>query len=317
MKELYKNKSTIAILMATYNCDAYVAQQIDSIFDQTYTDWELIIRDDNSTSRSTVNIITKYQTRHPDKIHLIQGTTNLGACQNFSYLLQNCESDYYMFSDCDDVWLSAKVEKSFAKLLEMEREHGTASPLLVHTDSTVVTSSMNILGESLWRFQNIQPDREHSLRKFIIRNTITGCTVILNKALRDIIGPIPGDAIMHDWWIALVAAAFGKIDYVDEPTMLYRQHDTNSIGAKKWSVRQILDTSIRSDYIKKRLHKKQLQIKAFLERYGYRLSAHDGKLLRTFADCNSLGFLERRYEFIKYGLFEDNLIRNIGMYLYL
>src|SRR5699024_4749681 len=127
--------------------------------------------------------------------------------------------DYLMFADADDFWLPDKVEKTFAKMREMEREAGTGCPILVHTDLAVADGSLRVIAPSLFRYEKLSPQR-NSLRELLAQNNVTGCTVMINRALRKLIRQAPADAVMHDWWAALAAAAFGRIGVLDEPTIL-------------------------------------------------------------------------------------------------
>ncbi len=160
---------------------------------------------------------------------------NLGACGNFSRLLEQADAPYVMFCDQDDVWLPDKIEITLAAMRELERQHGAETPLLVHTDLMVVDERLNRLGKSLWLFQCTEPQRLTKLNRLLMQNFATGCTVMINRALRDLAVPVPAEALMYDWWLALVATAFGRVAAVEDPTVLYRQHGRNDTGATRWS----------------------------------------------------------------------------------
>lgn len=310
------NSPDITILMALYNCENYVKEQVESLFNQSYKNWKLIIRDDCSNDNA-VNIIKKYETEYPDKIKIIEGTENIGACQNFNKLLECSHSDYIMFCDCDDFWMPQKIEVTLKHMIKTESIYGSDTPILVHTDIKVADKDLNILSESLWNYQNIDPEKGLTLNTLLIRNTITGCTIMINKKLMELALPIPKETIMHDWWLALVAATFGKISFIKEPTILYRQHGMNDIGAKDWGLKYILGIFNQSQYIKSRLLEKQKQANAFLNRFKKYLKEKDLFLLNIFSDFNKYSFLKRRYYFIKYKFFDIGIFRNLGMFLYL
>lgn len=215
----------IAILLSTYNGADYLAEQIDSIKQQTYSSWQLYIRDDGSTDQ-TVQIIQAYQ-KADQRIVFLNEThiENLGVKRSFMALLANARADYYMFCDQDDVWLPEKIELTLAKMM---KKYVTDKPRLIHTDLMVVDQDLKPQKAMFGR------DFQDDFRDVLYSNSVTGCTVMVNEALRQLLLKTsfePQQVVMHDWWFALVAAAFGEIDYLEKPTILYRQHGDNTFGA--------------------------------------------------------------------------------------
>jgi len=222
----------IDILLATYNGEKYLSPQIDSIITQTYKDWQLLIRDDLSTD-NTVNIIKNYTCKYPDKIRLIEDNKgHLGLVQNFGALLELALSEYIMFCDQDDIWLPNKIELTL-NTMKAAGQTWPNTPLLVHTDLKVVDEMLKPIAESFWKLHRISPESDCQLKKIIYRNIVTGCTVMINKKAKEISMPFPPEARIHDWWIALNVVKYGKIIHIAMPTVLYRQHIANLIGAKK------------------------------------------------------------------------------------
>lgn len=219
----------IAILMATYNGEKYICQQIDSILSQTCKDWELYIHDDGSTD-NTIAAVESYVEKYPDKIHLIYGKSTGGAKYNFFYMFGQVEAPYYMTCDQDDVWLDKKIELTYDKMLTIENKADV--PCLVYTELRVVDSELNTIADTMSGYQSLDCHKR-TINQFILQNSVTGCTMMVNRALRDKMLRITDidNTIMHDWWAALVAAQFGKTAFIDEPTILYRQHGDNSLGA--------------------------------------------------------------------------------------
>lgn len=219
----------IAILMATYNGEKYICQQIDSILSQTCKDWELYIHDDGSTD-NTIAAVESYVEKYPNKIHLIDGKSTGGAKYNFFYMFGQVEATYYMTCDQDDVWLDKKIELTYDKMLTIENKADV--PCLVYTELRVVDSELNTIADTMSGYQSLDCHKR-TINQFILQNSVTGCTMMVNRALRDKMLRITDidNTIMHDWWAALVAAQFGKTTFIDEPTILYRQHGDNSLGA--------------------------------------------------------------------------------------
>lgn len=220
----------IAILMSTYNGEKYLAEQIDSIINQSYKDWSLFIRDDGSTDGTNV-IIDDYIKKEGFNIkRIVSEESNLGPAQSFMKMLQIVEAEYYMFADQDDFWLSDKIECSLQKMIEIKGDENL--PVLVHTDLLVVDQDLNLLSRSFWG-KNLTSEVVYKYMP--ITNFVTGCTMFFNKAARDCSINFTSDKIiMHDHWVALcVWANQGIIFSISEPTIKYRQHGRNVLGVFK------------------------------------------------------------------------------------
>ncbi|MGT2667192.1 glycosyltransferase family 2 protein [Streptococcus rifensis] len=220
----------VMILMATYNGEQFLKEQIESIRRQSFKDWTLVIRDDGSTDQ-TRHIIAEYEKRDP-RIRLFNPDRfeNLGVIKSFFTLLKAEKADYYFFSDQDDVWLEDKL----AKQLEVASTYPQDKPLLVYTDLKVVDQQLIVMHESMIRTQSHHANT--SLRQELTENTVTGGTMMINHALADLWTDAE-DLLMHDWYLALLASAFGHLVYLDCPTELYRQHASNVLGARTWRKR--------------------------------------------------------------------------------
>lgn len=299
----------IAILLSTYNGEKYLKQQLDSLRSQTFKEFEIIARDDGS-SDNTVKILKSYG------IKLLETNENLGAKSSFStllsYALEHSDAEYFMFCDQDDIWEKDKVEKTLAKMQEMEQQFGDI-PLLVHTDLEVVDEKLNTISSSFYAFQKINPF-EDKLNRFLVQNSITGCTIMINKKLVQKCLPIPLKAVMHDWWVGLVASKFGKIGYLNSLTIQYRQHNNNTVGAKGFSIRVIVKKIymlFTSDIVKQ--YQSQAQI--FLEQYRSKLDVETIKMLQDFSTIEQKSWWQKRAILWKYKLLKQGFIRNVGLFL--
>lgn len=312
---------SIDILISAFNGSNFIGRQIDSILGQTYENWQLIIRDDGSTD-NTSEIIRKYQERYPGKIAAVLDgkqamNVNLGASQGFARVLERSTAKYTMFCDQDDVWLPFKIEKTLEKMKGLEAIYQESTALMVHTDLRVVDRELNTIGDSLWQLQHLAPQNCSYLNRLLMQNGITGCTVMINRKLRELATPIPPEAIMHDYWLALVAAAFGKIAYLNEPTILYRQHGANDTGAKKYNIDFILKKAGDSSFVKRSLNRKQRQATVFYQRYRGYLSERQKQLIEDFMVLGRKGFLQNRWLVLKNRFFQAGLGRNLGVFYYL
>ena len=216
----------IDILMATYNGEKYLREQIDSILNQTFKDFNLIICDDCSKD-STWKILQEYE-KKDSRVKIIKNEKNLGYNKNFEKLLSYVQSEYFMLSDQDDFWMENKVEESYRKITEEDLN-------LVCSDLEVVDENLNTIHSSMWEFwpdYNIKNKikKSNDYRSCLMTNCVTGCTTIINSKLISELIPLPGYPIVHDWWIALVAGSKGPIGYIEKPLIKYRQHGHNQIG---------------------------------------------------------------------------------------
>lgn len=213
--------------MSTYNGEKYIAQQIESIQKQTFTDWQLIIRDDGSTDK-TCQIIQKI-IQTDARMQLIQAE-NVGVIQSFYELVKKETADFYFFSDQDDVWLPEKLEIVLAQAKKQQNNE----PILYYTDLKIVDKHLTVLSKSMIKLQSDHANT--NLNQELTENTVTGCTMMINHRLAEK-WQDSSNIIMHDWWLALLAAALGKLIYIDQPTILYRQHADNVLGARTLSKR--------------------------------------------------------------------------------
>lgn len=303
------------ILLSTYNGKKHLKEQLNSLVNQKGIDITIMARDDGSKD-GTQNELKKYQ-----NITILENQSNLGIKKSFAsllkYALENTEENYFLFCDQDDVWKEDKVKKTFDKMQELEKMYPN-SPILIHTDLHVTDENLNILDNSFWDYEYINPKR-NSLGNLLIHNTVTGCTTMINRRLAQLAQPIPDECIMHDWWLALVASAFGKIGYIEEPTIFYRQHGGNDTGAKKYNIKNIFkkipNILNRKGIYKNHLNHNIKQAKKFLEIYGNSLDKHSYKTVEALATLKTQTFLQKRKNMLKYKLLKNGLLRNLGMFL--
>lgn len=308
--------STVAVVMATYNGEKYVEEQIKSILSSSYQDFELFIFDDGSKD-STISILERYKADYPDKINFIRNSVNYGVTMNFIQALAKMTADYIMFCDQDDVWLPNKIGVTLKRMKHMETQFSKEKPIAVFTDARVVDQRLSTIHPSFFGSGHLNP-RKTDLAHLLMENKLIGCTVMVNAALRRMLqgNRMPQHARYHDWWIALIAASLGKIGFVEESTLLYRQHGSNIVGDSGFS-----------SYLKNRIsglkkQKKALdalyqQAEEFLSIYCSQLSEDNRDILRRFSALEELGFMKRRIEAVRSGFLKSGLVRNIGLLLIL
>lgn len=287
----------VNILMATYNGEKFLAQQIESIQKQTFKEWNLLIRDDGSSDK-TCDIIRNF-TAKDSRIRFINENEhhNLGVIKSFFTLVNYEVADFYFFSDQDDVWLPEKLSVS----LEAAKHKASDVPLLVYTDLKVVNQELNILQDSMIRAQSHHANT--TLLPELTENTVTGGTMMINHALAEK-WFTPNDILMHDWFLALLAASLGEIIYLDLPTQLYRQHDNNVLGARTMDKRfKILREGPKSIFTRywKLIHDSQKQASLIVDKYGDIMTVTDLELIKCFIKIDKQPFMTRLRWLWKYG----------------
>ena len=226
----------LAVLLATFNSQTYIRQQLDSLLNQTYNDFILYIRDDGSED-STLQIISEYIGKHENIILLHDPVLHRKSMLSFMWLLEHIDADYYMFCDHDDVWLPNKIELT---LKSMQSIDVGGKPALVCSDLVVVDENLKEIAPSLWSYMKLRPEILLKKKYAISCNLFTGCTMLINSKAKEVSLPVGKYAVMHDNWIGLnVIANEGKIVCIKKPLVLYRQHNNNVFGAKevisKWN----------------------------------------------------------------------------------
>lgn len=224
----------IDILLATYNGAGYLAPQLDSLLAQTHGHYRLWVSDDGSTD-DTLAILRSYEGAFGARMVLLSPSqASGGVARNFERLMRASADDgrapYIAFCDQDDVWLPQKNARLLAALRALEAQAGAAAPCLVHSDLTVVDQNLQLLSPSFAAYQRIPPARI-TPRTLLSVNQVTGCATLINRALLQMALPLPAEAVMHDWWLALMSGS-GARRFLPEPLMLYRQHGRNQIGAR-------------------------------------------------------------------------------------
>lgn len=302
------------VLLATYNGSKYLEEQLVSLFLQTDQSFNIIAKDDGSKDE-TPAILKKYADRYSKRFCVLEGAPSGSAKNNFFYLLEHSTADYIMFCDQDDMWSREKVERTLGCLQDGEDEYGKGTPLLVHTDLAVANGEMKVINSSLMRMQKLNPGY-NSLNRLIAQNNVTGCTVAINKALRELLVPSEG-ALMHDWWMALTAAAFGQVLYYPGATVIYRQHGANQVGAKDVSSSEYVSEKLRDKAgIRASIKDTYAQAGAFLEAYKDRLSEENKTLLRKYVKMADENIIKRFFTLQSGGFFKSGLYRKAAQIIY-
>ncbi|PKF61726.1 hypothetical protein CW745_10430 [Psychromonas sp. psych-6C06] len=296
----------ICILLATYNGESFLKEQLDSLINQTEKNWFCLIRDDGSQDK-TLEIIKNYCVKDSRFFLLMDEEGPQGnAKDNFSLLMQaglKTKANYFLFSDQDDVWMHSKIEILCSEFTK----HNINRPFLIHHDLEVVCQDLTILSPSFIDFSRL--DSCASFARLLGRNTVTGCATACNRKLIEIILPIPPDAIMHDWWLGLTASYLGELYFLDKALIKYRQHNGNVLGARPFRVRVPL--LLTPEKIKNSLfpfYKTILQAKAFLRLIdgNKSLSRSNYSVLKMYCQILSITRFQRIQTAFRFGYFQKN-----------
>lgn len=309
---------SVNIILSSYNGEKYISEQINSIVNLNYRDFKLFVYDDCSED-STVETVKAFKAIYPDRIELIENNANKGSTLNFlSSIKELNKSDparYYMFCDQDDIWLLDKIDISLNAMRRLERKHGTTYPLIVYNDAILIDKDGEYICSSFYKTNKLKV-KKTDFGRTLMENKCIGCTMFMNKAVVNLINEIGPDIRYHDWWMALIASAFGKIKYIKSPTILYRQHDSNQVGQRTYGD-YVKQRSSSSDDIRRRLEATIVQAEYFRKCYSGRLSRLKKKKLNAFIKIRYAGFWRKRYIIIKNRFFKSGLIRNIGLLWYI
>lgn len=319
----------IHIIMAIYNGEAYLREQIQSIADSTYKEWILWIFDDGEGEyardiidgqpeivrehvRYTKNPVNKGVTRN-----FLEGVKTVSAqCGGNIFLESSSEyENYYMFCDQDDVWMPDKIEKTLNLMKKLEKRYSQKLPFAVFTDAIIADEKLKTVNPSFHRSNHLDSGKL-DMPHMLMENKLIGCTVMFNASLEKKLTPVPNFARYHDWWIGLIGAAFGRIEYLPEATLYYRQHGSNVVGNQDFK-----------GYVRNRIFSLKEQRNAiisnakqageFYKIYKETLTREHKMQVYAMANLMRQGWLIRRISCIRHGFLKTGFLRNVALLLIL
>ncbi|WP_051437806.1 glycosyltransferase family 2 protein [Eubacterium xylanophilum] len=298
--------SKVHVVVPTYNGERYLKALLDSVIANDYNDFDIEICDDCSTD-GTVAIAEEY-VREYDNITLHKNKKNLGYTKNFLSAIKRSESPYIMLCDQDDIWHKNKIRVTAERMKKVEKKWPD-QPVLVFTDAMNYDSDSKMELGSFFRNSHMDP-RDSGLAKLLMENKVIGCTVMINRQVLDYLDVIPEGIKVHDWWLALICRCFGKISYIDNMTLHYRQHSGNMIGGASFGayfVNRLVNIVKQRNAIRANVR----QGKAFYNLFKDRLRDKDRYVLRHFARLYDINPIKRKYEIVKFGFKKSGIIRNL------
>jgi glycosyltransferase involved in cell wall biosynthesis len=300
----------VEILLAAYNGEKYLREQLDSIFAQTFKDFIITVRDDGS-SDGTLDIINEYRSKFPEKIKLLPSEGKNSREGNFKQLLRNANSgSYFCFCCQDDVWQPNKLEREMVVMRRIEGTAGERTPVLVHCDMAVTDEDLNVTEKSYVKFANIKP-QGFSLKTMLAENCTIGTSCLFNMALLSLARNVPDNAVSAAWWVGLYAAVYGRVEFIDEPLVLYRQHGDNLHGAVGGRFTDILKNKSRLHSSKFDTQKSYYQAEEFLKANAGRINPEKQKIIETYASFVTASKGKKVMEALFGGYAKNSLLASI------
>ena len=256
----------VAVLLSSYNGDAYIEKQIESIMNQSYANVELYIRDDGSDEQF-VNQLKQLNEKYNFKLFLGE---NIGFLKSFFWLLNHVsDADYYAFSDQDDVWFPDKIADALSWLEQNEQ----GLPLLYHGAYEIQDSN----GKKLDCF--IYPDKGYDFRRSITENHYSGFAMVINRVMRmKILEADAGQLVYHDWWAANIALGLGKAHFSSKVCAVHRAHGNN---VTKITLARRISWFFDSMRQESEIHRRMREFKKL---FYAQLSSENQRIVNWFAD---------------------------------
>lgn len=316
MKNKRDEQKKIAILLATRDGEKYIGEMLDSLLAQTFQDFVCYIHDDGS-SDGTLQVVSRYLEKYPEKFQLLEGPFQGEAKKNFLWMLGRVDASLYMFADQDDVWLPEKIEKTLGVFCSLPGKYRC-----VFTDMYVTDEKLRITSDSMIRLIGRDPKRTR-YGQIMIDNPAAGCTMLFDRALRDKALQLknPEHIEMHDQWVLVLGALFGTVAAVDEPLVYYRQHGDNAMGAEEEqavqkasrNVKEISEGEIREEKAGF-IQKARMLAAEILSVDG--IPEEERKVLQNFVELEQHGKLYRILFYARHHFDRKGLLRTLWMWLW-
>lgn len=232
--------TTISVALCTHNGEQFIAEQLLSILSQSLPPAEIIMSDDASTDRTVEcarGVAENFLDHNPEvntRFRVLENLQPLGVAANFEQAISECSADVIALSDQDDLWAADRLERVATEF------DNRSELLLLHSDARLIDESGAPLPHTLFDALEVSRSMKNEIhageafRLLLKRNLVTGATTVFRRSLFDVARPFP-ESWLHDEWLAIVAAATGRLDFLEETLVDYRQHDANQIGVSKLS----------------------------------------------------------------------------------
>jgi rhamnosyltransferase len=310
------NKPLVSIVLATYNAQKYLNQQLDSILKQTYDNIEIIICDDNSTD-GTIAILNEYQKLYPN-IYIYKNSSNLGVVKNFEKCINLANGNYIALSDQDDIWRLDKIEIQMDYMLKAEYKNPNKA-ILVHSDLEMIAKNGNLLYNSYMSYKNYDISLKRDLSYILGPCSVMGNTILINRRLKQLALPFPPILEVHDYWLAVINELYGYRITIKESLVSYRIHDDNVSNSQtklQPKLSNLLGSIYKRDFKLPFLDiKRDKTLRYLLDKYE--LSRDDKDIILHF--LKYLEWTENRFKLffilIKFSFLKKGFIYRLGVFL--
>ncbi|MEL5297614.1 glycosyltransferase family 2 protein [Serratia nevei] len=296
------------VVVCTYNGERYIVEQLASIVGQTISPRRIIVSDDGSTD-NTLKLIANFAATTSVPFDVQQRVAGpKGPAHNFLHALSLTTATNVFLSDQDDVWVTDKIEYYQRAVSQIGDE---SEPLLIFSDAELVDSELRFLSASFLQNERLNPDHQLVFPRLLFQNCIQGATVMVNRSLLKHLRPSQ-HMLMHDWWLGLLATTFGRLVFLPERLIKYRQHANNVVGSSGYGLKRILAKFMRLPSV---AHQNRLVIEqaiSFYEIYGGELKKEDKKFLERM--LRSRRFVLWQLFLLKCGVARTTITRTISLY---
>ena len=301
------------VLLAAYNGEKHLQKQLDSLRNQTDPDFTVLMQDDGSSDR-TVALLEAVCREDPRFRLAGESGRHLGPAGNFLSLIRQSDASRVMLCDQDDLWEPEKVARLKQAMDQAEKTYGADCPLLVHSDCLLMGENGEPLPETFFRHQGWDPSAV-TLPRLLVQNNVTGCTLMMNRPLASLIAEHgkAKDLFMHDWFIALTAASFGHVIFLNEPLTRYRQHGENAVGASKKGLLSRGFTALRQrSKAKRRILLTYTHTMVFRKLYEGQLPEEADRLTAAYLATRRMPKLRRVREVRRLGCTMQSTVTRMG-----
>lgn len=301
---------TVDVVLATYQGERFLAEQLASIAAQTWVPTRLLVADDGSTDR-TYSVVEDFARLAPFPVVWVARDRVGGAAANFSRLLAATSAEVVLLCDQDDRWPPHRI----ADVMVAFTAHASSqTPCLLVHDLALIDATGAVIGTSFWRHQAFDPVHGSRFGTLLVMNSFPGCAMACNRALVQKALPIPVEAVMHDWWLALVAAGCGSLVVLDQALVAYRLHSSNAIGApiQNWWSR-IRRGRLGSGGGRRQALSQAIAQARALRRRGVVIRVSEAALLRRFCACARLSSAARRWLLLTTPIRKTGWLRHLGL----
>lgn len=298
------------VLLCSHRGEAFLEAQVRSILAQEPGPQSLEIHDDASDD-STREILARLEAED-ERVHVrLFPAPARGPARAFLEGLESCSSPWVFLSDQDDLWPPGKAAR-FAEVVADRDPDGP--PLLVHSDARGIDVQGKELFPSRMRWDGQDPSIHGGFPSIAFQNCVQGAASLVNRGLLEVLEPSP-DAAMHDWWLALGAATFGEVLYLDEPWLEYRQHSSNQIGSQGWGWARALSLARQPALLRSRAEAMRRQLKSFEALHRDRIPAAKRAFFEDLRLTLAGDLFWGRF-LCNHGVRRSSFSRQIGLFLF-